>query len=303
MNEQIETLFVPYVLGLLTANERRQVDHYVGRNPEAEARLAQLLEERLEDIGDEIEPVTPAPAVREALLTRVITDRSTTVAPAQPTLRARINARFSLLVTTLAVLGALLLIAGGAWVSSLNQRLAQQDADRDALAAEVDALRGSVQSLETENSALLARGNELAETVAALESDRASLLAQLNGQADVVNLLSSPTVQTVAVAGTEAQPSASGQLVLDPESGVALLVVSNMAPLAEDLAYQVLLITATGHTTHETFRVNAQGENVLVLHPGQSLLDYDQIGISIEPAGGSRQRTGDIVMLAPLPSN
>ena len=39
MNEQIEALFVPYSLGLLSPEERRAVEQYVSRHPEAETRL------------------------------------------------------------------------------------------------------------------------------------------------------------------------------------------------------------------------------------------------------------------------
>jgi anti-sigma factor RsiW len=308
MSEQIETLFVPYVLGTLTTAERQQVDHYIARHPAAEARLAQLLEERLEDLEPDLLPMAPPAGARDALLSRIANDRTVLAAPA-PT-GGRSWFRQLLPAAALTVFGILLFIAAGSWINNLNQQLAAQAAalarletNNEALGAEVNALRGDRQALETENSVLSGRGNDLSATVSALDQDNAALLAQLASQAELVDLISSPRVETVAVGGTAVQPAASGQLVVDPESSVALLIVSGLDTLPEGEDYQVLLITGAGHTTHETFRVNADGQNVVVIRAGAVLLTYDQLGISVEPAGGSPQRTGDIVMLASLPEN
>ncbi|MBK8429796.1 MAG: anti-sigma factor [Chloroflexi bacterium] len=67
--------------------------------------------------------------------------------------------------------------------------------------------------------------------------------------------------------------------------------------------HQVLLIRDDGHDTAETFTVSTEGNGVLVVHSAEPLNTFTAVGVSIEPAGGSIQRTGEIVLLGNLMTN
>jgi anti-sigma-K factor RskA len=133
---------------------------------------------------------------------------------------------------------------------------------------------------------------ELETYSAALEAEIAEIVAN--------QPFDSSEVYAVTLPGTEEQPEASAQLVVDPESNTALLIVDGMPALPEDSVYQVLLIRGTEHETAETFRVDTEGEGVLLVHSTEPLQSFDTVGVSIEPEGGSVQRTGEIVLLGSI---
>lgn len=119
-------------------------------------------------------------------------------------------------------------------------------------------------------------------------------------QQQVTQLLFSPQTYNVNLPGTAETPNASGRLVVNPTQGEALLLVSGLPPLPEGQVYQVLLIYDTGHNTADTFRVDTTGDSVLLVHSDEPLGNFTAVGISIEPEGGSPQRTGDIIILGEL---
>ena len=59
----------------------------------------------------------------------------------------------------------------------------------------------------------------------------------------------------------------------------------------------MLLVRGSEHDTAETFTVDAGGENILVVKSPSPMSIFDTVGVSIEPEGGSPQRTGEIVLL------
>ncbi len=148
--------------------------------------------------------------------------------------------------------------------------------------------------LEAEISSLTAMNNELVDEYAAL--DESTLVAR-----DVMSILTSPAVHTVTIPGyPETQPDAVGQFVVDASSNTAILIVTGMDPLPDNSVYQVLLIQGSEHETAETFVVDTQGESVLIVSSENPLGNFDAVGVSIEPAGGSVQRTGEVVLLGSL---
>jgi len=148
--------------------------------------------------------------------------------------------------------------------------------------------------LEAEINSLVAMNNELSDNYADL--DESTLVAR-----EIMSILTSPSVHTVAIPGNpETQPEAAGQFVVDASSNTAILIVTGMGPLPENSVYQVLLIQGSEHETAETFVVDTQGESVLIVSSENPLGTFDAVGVSIEPEGGSDQRTGEVVLLGSL---
>ncbi|MCA9970295.1 MAG: anti-sigma factor, partial [Anaerolineales bacterium] len=177
--------------------------------------------------------------------------------------------------------------------TTLQAEVTALAAERDAVAAELAALRRESGALETQ--------------LAALEQQNATLLASNAGLAqdaaqaqDVMTLLTAGSVAQVALPGTAEQPAAQGRLLFQPESQVALLMVEDLPALNSGQVYQVLLIRDDGHDTAETFSVDFNGQNVVLVHAQAPLETFTAVGVSIEPTGGSPQRTGEIVLLGEL---
>jgi anti-sigma-K factor RskA len=89
----------------------------------------------------------------------------------------------------------------------------------------------------------------------------------------------------------------SGTLLLAKEQNVAVIITWNLPVLKPDQTYQIWLIDPQGKRRSGGI-FNAQPDlpyaTTTVTSPG-SLINYNGIGVTIEPAGGSPQPTGQII--------
>lgn len=197
---------------------------------------------------------------------------------------------------------------------SLTNEIADLEQELDEANGFVDAYKSQLTDTLVENAILketaaaaeLSR-DEIATQVASLVdnnsvlSDRnVSLEEKVAYQDQIIGLFGSDSTRTIEIGGTEQNPGAAATIVFNPEQELAILVVNDLPQLEGDEVYQVLLIRGNEHDTAETFRVNTGGENILIVESPQPMSIFDTVGVSIEPNGGSVQRTGDIVLLGEL---
>jgi len=274
VDERIEELFPLYALDALSDEERSQVDSYVATRPDARARLDDLVR-TASAVPFDVTPVDPSPAVKRAVMDRVSADAGARSAETRRAAPSRVrNWRAALFRPLPLLAGASLLAAILAVVWAIS------------LSAEVTRLK-------QENAALTTQVDDL-------EAQNAVLQQELLAREQVIALLSSPGVQTMAIAGTEEQPNASGQLIADPTGQSAVLVVSGLSTLPAGQVYQFWLIDEGVPLGAGTFSVDEQGEAVLEVTASAPIGSFDAMGVSIEPEGGSEQPTGAIVMLSTL---
>ncbi len=105
---------------------------------------------------------------------------------------------------------------------------------------------------------------------------------------------------TISLKGTKVQPQAQGQLIADPKSESAVLVITGLGQLEAGKTYQVWLIDASGPKSAGLLTVNANGQSVIIVTSDSQIGSFKSLGISVEPAGGSSKPTGDIVVLSDL---
>ena len=130
-----------------------------------------------------------------------------------------------------------------------------------------------------------------------------ALAAQSNSLQEINSKLSQPTespVITISLAGTDARPRAHGQLIADPASTSAVLVVGGLGQLEAGKTYQVWLIDGGGPHSAGLLAVDVHGQGFLILTSELAISEFNSLGISIEPDGGSAQPTGEIVVLSDL---
>jgi len=87
-----------------------------------------------------------------------------------------------------------------------------------------------------------------------------------------------------------------GTLIMNQDGEYGTLVVDKLSALDDNQKYQVWLIRDGQRTSGGLFSVNTQGYASLEIVVPRPLLDYQAIGITIEPAVGSPGPTGTKVM-------
>jgi anti-sigma-K factor RskA len=100
----------------------------------------------------------------------------------------------------------------------------------------------------------------------------------------------------MALAGTDVQPGASGQLIANPTGASAVLVVSGLQRLAPGRSYQLWLVSDGTPVSAGVFNVDENGEAVIEVIASAPPASYEAMGVSIEPEGGSDLPTGDVVL-------
>ena len=152
------------------------------------------------------------------------------------------------------------------------------------------ALRGDLAAQQALNGQLQAQ-------LADQQQHAAQLQAQLaQREARIAVLEAQPRVTIYAVAGTRDAPNASGEVVYLAQQQTAFLSVQNLPPAPAGRAYQVWFIQGD----------RPVDAGLLAPNPSQAtrlrgdLSQVQAIAVSQEPAGGSPQPTGPIVLQAPL---
>jgi anti-sigma-K factor RskA len=259
----IEELLPFYALDALTAAERELVEKYLAEHPEARQQVEEMVK-AASALPYGVSPVEPSQRAKQALMARVDADAETRVRPAVPTAREparRVNP-FENLFRTLGLAAAAIAIV---WAIFLNIQVAQ--------------LQNEVSSL---NERLEAQSESIDQIIANLP------------QTDQANVI------TVSLKGTEVQPQAQGQLIADPESQAAVLVISGLPRLEPGQTYQVWLIDGGAPVSAGLLSVDENGQGVFIVNSDESIGSFNSLGISVEPDGGSQQPTGDIVVLSDL---
>ncbi len=100
----------------------------------------------------------------------------------------------------------------------------------------------------------------------------------------VVVLAEAPTVR---LQGDAVAPEARGALYYRPESRIAVLHVYELPRLPEGKVYQLWLIRDGERESGGLFEVDEEGEGTLLVVAPRPMKEYEAIGVTVEPAGGS----------------
>ena len=100
----------------------------------------------------------------------------------------------------------------------------------------------------------------------------------------------------IALVSTTDTPMASGTLIMDQLGHYGTLVVDHLDVLDAEHQYQVWLNRDGERTSAGLFSVNYEGYGSLELSAPDPLIQYDSLGITVEPKGGSPGPTGAKVL-------
>ena len=123
-----------------------------------------------------------------------------------------------------------------------------------------------------------------------LQQEQATLNRQIRTGQTVMSMLSYPATERLSI-----NDKVVGSLLVDKERDIVALIVWNMPELSHDQTYQVWLIDPNGdRTSAGVFNPETnQPYTTKILYPKQKLTDFIGVGVTVEPAGGSDQPTGE----------
>lgn len=116
----------------------------------------------------------------------------------------------------------------------------------------------------------------------------------------VAELLREPGTRLVALNDPNDPASVVGYMLLRPNDREAFLTTAALAPLPPDKTYQLWLINNNQPESAGIFQTDAQGVGRVRVEAARPLDQYQVVGISIEPQGGSRQPTTTPIVLKDL---
>jgi anti-sigma-K factor RskA len=262
MDPRIEELFPFYALDALTDEERELVESYLSEHPEAREQINDL-HAGASVLPYGISPVEPPRQVKQALMARVNADAEARArASIQTPQRSSRRSGFANLFQAFSLGAAAVAII---WAVVLS---------------------GQVSRLQNE---ILGLHDTLAKQSHSLEQI-------------IANLPKSPpsNVITVSIKGTNIEPGIHGQLIADPKEKSAVLVISGLPKLEANKTYQVWLGSGGSLVSAGLLSVDENGQGVVIITSSESISAFNQLGISVEPQGGSPQPTGDIVVFSDI---
>jgi anti-sigma-K factor RskA len=109
-------------------------------------------------------------------------------------------------------------------------------------------------------------------------------------------------MRAVPLSATDAAPRATGFVLVSTDGEDGALVVDGLPPLEESQQYQLWLIRDGQRTSGAVFSTDEKHYGGTRIRAPRSLLEYSAVGITIEPAGGSPQPTGEQVLAGLLPN-
>jgi anti-sigma-K factor RskA len=108
---------------------------------------------------------------------------------------------------------------------------------------------------------------------------------QVTAQATAIAALAE--APTVTLKGDAPAPDARGVLYFHNSGDIAVLHTYAMPPLQPGKAYQLWLIRGDQRDSGGVFRVNDEGEGILLIHAPRPLSQYQRVGVTVEPLAGS----------------
>ena len=280
-----EDLLFLYAAGALEAGEREEVEAWIASGaPEVAERLAGA-EREVALLAASRAPLAPPDGVRERLRARIEAPRS--AAPRRHGWRAAIAH------PALAAGIAALLAAGVAGV--LVHRI---DVEREAtLRAELAAVQNELAQTRADLEAARDAADAAQEETAELEARHRALESDLVLANKAIMVLRSDEMQSLALAGTKALPSAHGRVFWDWKNWYCYLHAEGVTPDPKQI-YAMWLFTEDGDVIGVgTFHPDADGQAIFLAPVPHDVGHVIRAGVSLEPDEdlGTKPR-GEVVM-------
>lgn len=116
----------------------------------------------------------------------------------------------------------------------------------------------------------------------------------------VTAFLINPEVRVTMLAGTPKSPRAAGKILWNPREKKALFYASNLPPPPSGKTYQLWVIAQNKPFDAGIFSVDLSGNGFLKIDSLSEADKAQKFAVTLEPAGGVPQPTGEMHLLGPL---
>lgn len=296
---QLKALLPAYVLGAADPEEVAFVHHHLADDAAAQEDLA-AYEQLMEAMLYSARPVTPPPAMEGRLRlalagsARPAAAQADASSPAHAPVAATPNAggrawHWPRLAWVAAAAAALLFVMNLWWIQQVGALHSENGVLRMQLTTQAATLATLQNRLETQEAML-----------SALRSQEASLQTALAGQTDLLAQVVATAGERYEMPAAQEDSHALATVAWLDQAGVGVLRASDFPTLPPDMAYQLWLIKDGERTSGGLFTVDAAGNGSLIFTPPGPLDDFDGMGVTPEPAGGSLGPTAPPVVTARL---
>jgi anti-sigma-K factor RskA len=249
-----------YVLGALSASDRRQFETHMAGCTECTAEV-QSLSPVVGALTQAVPQQDPPASLRARVLAQIGHDAGDV--PRRPAAQRSLAPAYVSGLATAALLA--ISIGLGAYAATLRSRI-------DALEVR---LRGAMQRADASERQLADLRRVSTETVSQMA------------------VLASPDLQRIDLAGQPVAPEASGRAFWSRSRGL-VFTASRLPPLPAGKAYQLWILTpAPAPISAGVFKPDAGGAVVAVFAPLVDLARPSAVAVTIEPEGGVPAPTGD----------
>jgi anti-sigma-K factor RskA len=127
-----------------------------------------------------------------------------------------------------------------------------------------------------------------------LQQGQAELMKQVQTDQAALSMLAYHGTLSIPIESEQA----SGTLLINKEENMAMLIAWDLPPLPAEQTYQAWLVQPDGiRVSGAVFRPEqGQAYTAGIITAPQSLNTFSSIGVTVEPAGGSTQPTGERVL-------
>jgi anti-sigma-K factor RskA len=132
--------------------------------------------------------------------------------------------------------------------------------------------------------------------VTTLETQVQQLRGVAGAHERLLTLLTLPEVKIVTLAGTEHAPKAGARLLWDAQREEWTVISHDLPPLPPGKAYQLWFLTSGAPVPSGTFQPDLHSRGIIQAKLPPHRADIAGAAVSLEPAGGVLQPTGNIVL-------
>lgn len=116
----------------------------------------------------------------------------------------------------------------------------------------------------------------------------------------IATLTSLTYTAAVTLPASENLPDGHGTLFRVPGNQLAILCVYDLPPLPAGTTYQAWLVRGDQRDSGGLFQVTSTGDGILFITAPRPLRDYNAVGVTVEPSGGSPGPTSPRVIGGPI---